>query len=118
MNINSGEGNLKIRATTASEALPISNLKIVVTTVFDNYRIIFFDGNTDSSGMIMNLSLPAPVIYADNLIAPNTITYEIEASYLDDNFNKKFNINMYDGICAVQNITLIPSTKRDDSYGS
>lgn len=117
MNINSGEGNLKIRATTASEALPISNLKIVVSTIVDNYKIIFFDGVTDSSGMITNLSLPAPVIDADNLIVPNTITYEIEAGYMGDNVTRTFNINMYDGICAVQNITLIPSSKRDDVYG-
>ena len=66
----------------------------------------------------MNLSLPAPVIDSNNLIVPNTITYEIAASYLDDGDTRTFNINMYDGICAVQNITLIPTTKKDDVYGS
>ncbi len=114
---NSGSGNLKIRATFASEALPVNDLNITVTTVIDDYKVIFFEGNTDSSGMIMNLSLPAPKIDSDNLIVPSAIKYEITANYFGD-INKVFDISMYDGICVVQNITLVPDKKRTDAYGS
>jgi len=118
ISLNSGKGNLKVRAYAASEALPISGLAIEVSTMIDNYKVIFFEGVTDDSGMITNLSLPAPVINQDNLIIPEAITYEIKATSLIDNTTQIFTINMYDGICAVQNINLIPDAKGYDTYGS
>ena len=54
---NPGKGNLKIRAYAASEALPVSGLRIVVSSTINNQKIIFFDGLTDSSGMINTISL-------------------------------------------------------------
>ena len=105
--INSGSGMLKIRAYAASLALPVSDLDIVISTVFNDMNIVFFEGKTDKSGMIENISLPAPEL-GDNLIVPNTITYNILAG------NKNFSVNMYDGVCVVQNINYVPG----EVYGS
>ena len=97
---NSGIGNLKIRAYTASLALPVADLEVVVSSLIEGKNVIFFRGKTDVSGMIENIELPAPVL-GDNLVIPNTITYNILAG------GKNFDVNMYDGICVVQNINMV-----------
>ena len=108
--INTGSGKLKIRAFAASEALPVENIKIIVSTIIGNEKIIFFEGKTDSSGMVENIVLPAPKINVNNMEVPNTIDYEITA-ISDDNLKRQvYHVNMYDGICVVQNINYIPSS--------
>jgi hypothetical protein len=96
---NSGIGKLKIRAYAASEALPVSGLNIMVSSVIFGKKIIFYNGVTDSSGVIPTISLPAPKLIS-NLEIPNTIKYDIEVVENKNNFS----INMYDGVCVVQNI--------------
>lgn len=99
---NPGSGNLKIRVYAASEALPVSGLNIMVSSVIFGKKIIFYNGVTDASGMIPTIKLPAPSL-VDNLEIPKTIKYDIEVVE-----NKKvFSINMYDGVCVVQNINYI-----------
>lgn len=102
---NPGNGNLKIRAYSASEALPVVGLNIVVSSLIGNTRVIFFNGKTDASGMIETINLPAPSLL-DNLEVPKTIKYDIDASM--GNTRSNFTINMYDGVCVVQNINFIP----------
>ena len=99
---NAGKGNLRIRAFVANEALPIEGLKVIVSTTLDNVKIVFFEGETDASGMIETISLPAPKINLDNLEVPTGIVYEVEA--INDNFKQTFKVLMYDGVCVVQNI--------------
>ena len=110
---NPGKGNLKIRAYAASEALPVSGLKIIVSSEIDNEKIIFFEGVTDASGMVKDISLPAPKLEVNNLEVPVTTKYEIDA-YFDNNIEKIYYVNMYDGICVVQNINYTPGGE----YGS
>ena len=97
---NSGIGNLKIRAYTASLALPVADLEVTISSLIDNMNVIFFRGKTDKSGMIENIELPAPVL-GNNLVVPNTITYNILAG------GNRFSVNMYDGVCVVQNINMV-----------
>lgn len=104
---NPGKGNLKIRAYAASEALPVSGLRVVVSTDVNNNRIIFFEGETDASGMIKTLSLPTPALDLNNLEVPNMITYQVQA-ISKNSLSQEFMVKMYDGICVVQNINFIP----------
>ena len=60
MNDNPVNGYLKIRAYGASGAIPISNLKIVVSKIINNTKIIFFEGTTNESGIIDKITLPTP----------------------------------------------------------
>ena len=103
---NPGSGNLRIRAYAANGAVPISNLKVVVSKDIDNQKIIFFEGKTDESGIIDKIKLPAPIIDTDNLIKPNSTTYDITATY--NNIDLLYIINMYDNVCVVQNISVVP----------
>ena len=103
---NPGRGNLRIRAYAANGAVPISNLKVVVTKDIDNNKITFYEGVTNESGIIERITLPAPIINSDNLIQPNSTTYDITATY--NNIDLLYKINMYDDVCVVQNISVVP----------
>ena len=107
---NPSRGNLRIRAFAASQAIPISGLNIVVSKVIDNNNVVFFEGKTDESGLIEKISLPAPKIVTDNLDVPDKTTYEIQATYVPDNVVSIFKVNMYENICVVQNINIVPDT--------
>lgn len=105
---NPGSGTLRIKASAASEAIPISGLKIVVSKEIDNDTIIFFEGYTDESGLIERISLPTPSVNPDNLDVPIKTTYDINASYIQDNFKEVYHVNMYANILVIQNINLVP----------
>ena len=105
---NPGIGNLKIRAYAANSAIPIKGLKIVVSKIVDNNNIIFFEGYTDSSGIIEKISLPAPKQNLDNMIKPNNIIYTITATYIPDSTIENFQARIYDGVCVIQDINIVP----------
>lgn len=107
---NTGRGILNIRASFANQALPITNLKVVVSKEIENYNVIFYEGVTNISGLIGKISLPTPPKENDDLIAPKTTTYKITALY--NNREYTYVVDMYDGICAVQNINIVPSNER------
>lgn len=111
--IYSGIGGLKIRAYGANEAIPISGLKVIVSTIYENDKFIFYDGYTDSSGMINKIELPAPISDPDDLVIPSSITYSIDVIYEPDNSERIFNINLYNGVCVLQNIGIIPEVKEN-----
>ena len=107
---NPSRGNLRIRAYTASGALPVSGLKVVISTEYDDSNIIFFEGKTNESGLIEKISLPAPKLITDNLDVPNKTTYEILAIYEKEDLNKVYKVNMYEDVCVIQNINVAPKT--------
>ena len=106
---NPSLGYLKIRAYAASGALPISNLNIVVSKVIDNNNVIFFEGKTNSSGIIERIPLPAPKLDPNNLDAPSSTTYDIRATYPQDNFNEIYKVNIYENIYVIQTINVVPT---------
>ncbi len=104
-------GYLKIRAYAASGAVPISGLKIVVSTTLDNDNIVFFEGYTNSSGVIDRITLPAPRLEINNMNTPNMRQYEISATY--DNGNTKiYKVNIYENVSVIQNINITPTMNR------
>ena len=109
INDNPGIGYLKIRASAASQAIPISNLKVVVSKTIGNDKIIFFEGTTNSSGVIEKIALPAPKQNTDDLTAPNSTTYDIDAKYEPDNLKDIYKVNIYDNIYVIQRINVVPT---------
>ena len=104
-------GYLKIRAFAASGAIPISNLKVVVSTNVNNDTIIFYEGVTNQSGIIEGIKLPAPKLEVNNLNAPNKTKYIITATY-SDNIKKIYEINIYENVSVIQNISITPTMNR------
>jgi len=109
---NPSQGSLKIRAFAASQAIPIQGLNAVISTVFDDKKIIFFEGTTNESGVIDGIILPTPKLDPNNLDVPLTTTYNISVTYEPDNVNAIYKVNMYEDICVVQNINIVPELKR------
>lgn len=106
INENPNKGNLNIRAYAASEALPIPNVNIIVSKIIDNYKVIFFEGNTNNSGVIEAIELPTHATNQNDLVAPTPTKYDIEAIY--DSVDLLYHVNMYSGIKVNQNIVLVP----------
>ena len=106
---NPSQGYLKIRASAASQALPISGLRIVVSKVIDNNNVIFFEGVTDTSGVIEKITLPAPKLDPNNLDTPKSTTYEVRATYEPDNLNAVYRVNIYENIYVIQTINVVPT---------
>ena len=102
-------GYLTIRAYAANQAVPISNLKIVISTEIDNNNVIFYEGYTNMSGLIEKISLPAPKLDLNNLNAPNKKTYTITASYEPSNIKNVYKVNMYENVSSIQNISVVPN---------
>lgn len=110
INANPGLGFLKIRAYAASQAVPISGMRVTVSKDIGGNKVIFFDGVTNESGVIERISLPVPRS-SDNMIAPIITTYDIATSYEDE--SRLYKVNVYDNIYVVQNINVTPNI----SYG-
>lgn len=105
---NPSRGFLRVRAFAASQAVPISGLRVVVSTNIGGNNVIFFEGYTNSSGIIDQITLPAPTLDSNNLDAPNKTTYNVVATYLPDNISSVYKVNMYENIYVVQNINIVP----------
>ena len=106
---NPSQGYLKVRASAASQALPISGLKIVVSKIIDDNKIVFFEGETDSSGVIERIVLPSPKLNTNNLDAPKSTTYDVVATYEPDNLNTTYRVNIYENIYVIQTINVVPT---------
>lgn len=111
MQINRGRGVLKIRASAANQAIPINNLKITVSAVIDNKNVIFYEGYTNSSGVIENILLPAPIANNNDLTVPNKATYDVSALYNEADINQTYKVNIYDNIVVIQTINIVPPMK-------
>ena len=80
LNRNNALGYLRIYASVAKDALPLEGVNITIYKIIGNYKVIFYRGKTDSSGVIDNIVLPAPRMKnIASLEVPDYTTYQIEA---------------------------------------
>ena len=105
---NPSKGYLKIRAYGASGAIPISNLKIVVSKIINNTKIIFFEGTTNESGIIDKITLPTPKQNLNDETIPTYTTYDINATYRNEEIANIYKVNMYENIYVIQTINVVP----------
>lgn len=111
INEHPSRGSLRIKASAASGAVPISGVKIQVTKEIENKIVIFYDGETDNSGLIEKISLPAKKLDTNNLEIPEKTVYNVKATYVPDNISMNFDINIYENINVVQNINIVPELR-------
>lgn len=109
-----GTGYLKIRATSAFEAVPVEGLNIKVSKEIGNNKVIFYEGKTDYSGMINDIVLSAPMAITDDLVEPKFNTYKIEAK--NENINQEYDISICCGFTVIQYINVTPSSNEIRNY--
>lgn len=115
---NPSTGTLKVRTTSASSALPVSGVDIIVSKEIGENTIIFFEGKTDDSGMINNIKLPTPIKVSSDLEVPKFSTYKLEAKYSPDNFNKIYSISLCCSISVIQYINITPLVNMEERNGN
>ena len=114
---NQGTGILNIRAYAANSAIPMSGVNIIVSKVINNQNVIFFQGQTNDSGIISNIVLPTPLIIENNMVIPMSLDYDLKAVY--ENMELYYKIKMYSNITVLQNINIVPDLKvSGEFYGS
>jgi hypothetical protein len=106
-NIHSGTGILKIEAYTASGAYPLSNVSIRISKELGNDTIIFFEGETNDSGIIDNIILPTRKMNEEVMDASDILytTYDLNAKYSKYNLDKKYDVSIFDNVKVIQPIT-------------
>ena len=111
---NNDVGNLKVQVFTAYGAIPVANTNIVVYKDIEEYRVIFFRGITDSSGIISNISLPAPKMVTSNEDVPVYTIYNMTAFNIDYENLKLYTIGMLGGVNVIQYVKMIPNVELGD----
>ena len=108
--VNQKQGSLKVMAFTAYQAIPIENAEIIITKEIGGNNVLFFRGYTDSSGIIDNITLPAPTSgYDDNSFqTSSTTSYKLTA--IKDKYDsvKQYIINMIGDVKVLQYIKMTP----------
>lgn len=115
---NPGRGNLKLRVTSASEALPVEGVDVVVSKEIGNNTYIFYEGKTDNSGMINNIKLPTPARITNNLEVPKFTTYKVEVEYLKDKFDKTYEVSLCCGTGLIQYVNITPMVNMEEGNSS
>ena len=114
---NPKQGSLKVMAFTAYQAIPIENAEIIITKEIGGNNVLFFRGYTDSSGIIDNITLPAPTSgYDDNSFqTSSTTSYKLTA--IKDKYDsvKQYIINMIGDVKVLQYIKMTPITDKGET---
>ena len=110
---NPGRGTLKIRTSSASEAMPIKDVTIIVSKKIGNNTIIFYEGLTDNSGMINDIKLPTPKAIQNDEEQPNFTSYQLHAIYEPDKFDKYYEVSLCCGFSVIQYINITPNVETE-----
>lgn len=117
---NPDVGNLKVQVFTAYGAIPISDTAIVISKDIEEYRVIFFQGMTDSSGIISNISLPAPLTVTSSTpdVVPGYTIYNLTAVHQGYETLKTYSIGMFGGVNIIQYVKMLPEVNIEGVGGN
>ena len=103
-------GHLKVQVFTAYGAIPIAETGVLVTKDIEEYRVVFFQGFTDSSGIISDIPLPAPLTVTSSTpdIIPGYTIYDMAAVHEGYQALKTFSIGMFGGVNIIQYVKMMP----------
>lgn len=109
---NPSTGTLKVQVFTAYKAIPISNAEIVIFKNIGNYKVVFFRGLTNSSGIIDDIVLPAPVNALEtSMEAPEYTLYDLTAIAVEYEAIKQYQIAILGNLKVIQYIRMTPKVE-------
>lgn len=107
---NPDVGLLKVQVFTAYGAIPITDAEVLITKDIGEYRVVFFQGRTDSSGLISDIELPAP--QADATPNPDVLLkytiYDLSVIHTGYEAIKQYSIGMFGNIKIIQYVKMSP----------
>ena len=115
---NPSTGNLKVQVFTADQAIPLPNTQVYITKQIGDYNVLFFEGMTDSSGIIDNIILTAPVgdFNVEEFVAPDYTMYQLVASNDALKEIKQYQISMFGDVKVLQYIKMhVPGGENNGS---
>lgn len=105
------EGKLRIRAYTASGALPVENALVKIRGAEEDNRLVAYTLVTDSDGLTPEVNLPAPSLeYSlspDPAEAPYSI-YDVEISAPGFYTKRISGLTVFPGVNSIQLVNMIP----------
>jgi len=114
---SSGVGYLSIRASTAENAIPLPDVKVIIRDE-DSSREILYNLVTDSSGKTDTVSIATPP--KENSSYPNDskkfAKVSIEATLSGYQPMSYFSVPIFDTIVATQNIRMVPLSDSGQNF--
>lgn len=107
---NPESGFLRVQVFAADQAFPIPNATVVVSKRFPEENCVFFRSQTDASGIMNRITLPAP----DRLLAdaPSALqpyaTYDVVVTHPLFTAVHLADVAVFDSVETVQNVEMIP----------
>ena len=114
---NEKYNNLRVVGYTNEVYKYMEKAEIIITKEIGGNNVLFFRGYTDSSGIIDNITLPAPTsgYDADNFQTSSTTSYKLTA--IKDNYDcvKQYIINMIGDVKVLQYVKMIPIADKGET---
>ena len=110
---NPDVGYLKIQAFTAYGAIPIDDVDVIVTKDIGEYRVIFYEGKTDSDGIISDIMLPAPKAVTASDVEPSYTLYDLTCVSRGYETIKNYSIGMFGDVRVLQYVKMRQENSND-----
>lgn len=105
---NPEKGYLRVQAFRGQQVLPVQGVHVVVSRMFDGQQYIFFEGDTDQSGIIDGVTLPASP--RDRSLKPGepqpSAAYDLTATYSKYQ-DLKTTVDIYQNVKTTQMIQML-----------
>lgn len=108
-------GYLRVQVFAANQSYPVQNARVQISKIFGGKQHVFFTAQTDASGIMPRISLPAPdreLASAPSALQPYA-TYEIAVSHPGFTPILFRNCAVFDRIETIQYAELIPLLGED-----
>ena len=107
---NPGYGYLRVQVSVAQQAYPVQNATVEISKTFSGQKYVFFASQTDASGIVSRVTLPAPD--RDLSSAPSALqpyaTYDIFVSHPDFTDVYIPNCIVFATIETIQQVRMVP----------
>lgn len=107
---NPKTGFLKIQAFTANQAIPLSDVAVIISKKFGDETKIFYEVKTDQNGIADGIILPAPD--KDLSEQPSDITpfavYDVYATHPKYEQQSDLQTQIFDGVKSIQPFNMVP----------
>lgn len=105
---NPDVGYLKVNVSTANGAFPVSGARVIITKEVGPYNVLFFSGETNDSGMIENIVLPAPPRVSNNLEMPKYTLYDLRVTHSGFQNVSGYTLGVFGDTKIIQYVRMIP----------